>query len=175
MMLKKTIRRCVENASLSKNPTVILHQYDPISEPEDFVKEINDSGIEKYSVGNDGIIFTLANSLSKGKLLQDSLKSKKNLNFSIFLIKNIKPFNNNEFLNLIKNVHNIVCIEEHTLPGGLGSILAEVLSDNKIEKNLIRIGIDDKFINAGNNIECSKEAGLDQDSITEKVTSQLKN
>mgnify|MGYP005994453083 FL=1 len=64
---------------------------------------------------------------------------------------------------------SLICIEEHTLPGGLGSILSETITDLKINNNLVRIGVADKFINAGNNLECSKEADLDTDSIFKKI------
>ena len=173
--LKETIRDCVNNNKNLKNPTVILHQYDPINGKEDFVEDKSNSGFKKYSNGDDGIIFTLANALSKSKQLKMNIKNIKNLDFSIYLIKNIKPFNHDEFLRIINNTKNIVSIEEHTLPGGLGSVLSEVLTDKKIEKNLIRVGIDDKFINAGNNSECSKEAGLDPENIAKKVLDKLKN
>lgn len=48
------------------------------------------------------------------------------------------------FLNTIKNAKLIVTLEEHILAGGLGSIIAELLFDNKINKklDLIRMGID---------------------------------
>jgi len=57
----------------------------------------------------------------------------------VFLIKlSIK-----NFLNTIKKAKLIVSLEEHILEGGLGSIIAELLFDNKINKklNLIRMGI----------------------------------
>jgi transketolase len=47
------------------------------------------------------------------------------------------------FLNTIKKAKLIVSLEEHILEGGLGSIIAELLFDNKINKklDLIRMGI----------------------------------
>lgn len=167
--LKNTIRDCVVNSETKKGPTVILHQYDPIEGEEKYVEDKNTTGFSKYSDGDDGIIFTLANALSKAINLKDKIKEKKKLNYSIYLIKNVKPFNSKKFKEIVMNNKSLICIEEHTLPGGLGSILSETITDLKINNNLVRIGIADKFINAGNNLECSKEADLDTDSIFKKI------
>ena len=52
-------------------------------------------------------------------------------------------FSKKNFLKNIKNSNTIITIEEHILPGGLGSMIAELLFDNKKNKihNLIRMGI----------------------------------
>lgn len=52
-------------------------------------------------------------------------------------------FSKKNFLKNIKNSNTIITIEEHILAGGLGSMIAELLFDNKKNKihNLIRMGI----------------------------------
>lgn len=52
-------------------------------------------------------------------------------------------FSKKIFLKNIKNSNTIITIEEHILAGGLGSMIAELLFDNKKNKinNLIRMGI----------------------------------
>ena len=75
-------------------------------------------------------------------------------------MQRIKPFPVSKFKKIIKKTKKIIVIEEGIISGGLGSIVAEVLNDHKINKKLLRIGINDQFIEAGNKNECSMEAGI---------------
>lgn len=52
------------------------------------------------------------------------------------------PINEELFLKTIENSRIIITLEEHTLPGGLGSAVAEVLVDNRKRIFLKRIGLD---------------------------------
>ena len=57
-------------------------------------------------------------------------------------------FSKTNFLKTINNSHLIITLEEHILEGGLGSIIAEFLFDNKEnkKKDLIRMGINLKNV-----------------------------
>jgi len=52
------------------------------------------------------------------------------------------PINEELFVEAIKGVQTIVTLEEHTLPGGLGSAVCEVLADHQLMKQVKRIGMD---------------------------------
>ncbi len=52
------------------------------------------------------------------------------------------PINAEPFLDSIQAVKKIVTLEEHTLPGGLGSAVCELLSDHQVLKPVKRIGMD---------------------------------
>jgi transketolase len=51
------------------------------------------------------------------------------------------PVNGKKLSAILKKTKKIVCLEEHFLPGGLGSAVAEVLCDNGLPIPLKRIGI----------------------------------
>ncbi len=53
----------------------------------------------------------------------------------------LKPFK----MNIPDGTKEIITVEEHQLNGGLGSIVAEYLADNKINIPLTRKGIDDEY------------------------------
>ena len=71
------------------------------------------------------------------------------------------------------NSHEIlVTIEEHTLQGGFGSAVVEVLVDSSISKMpaILRVGIPDMFAEKyGSQNELLTFFGLDANSILEKV------
>ena len=62
----------------------------------------------------------------------------------------------------------VVTAEEHSVIGGLGGAVAEVLTEKAPTKQL-RIGINDVFGESGPAAELVKKYGLDADSIYEKV------
>ena len=62
----------------------------------------------------------------------------------------------------------MVTVEEHSVIGGLGSAVCDVLSEKAPTKTL-KIGINDVFGESGPAVELVKKFGLDADSIYEKV------
>ena len=68
---------------------------------------------------------------------------------------------------------HVVTIENHSIIGGLGSTVAEVLSENNTAK-MLRVGINDTFGQSGDATELVKFYGLDSQSIANKVMEFLK-
>ena len=64
----------------------------------------------------------------------------------------------------------MVSVEEHSVIGGLGSAVCDVLSE-KCPTQVMKIGINDTFGESGPAVELIKKYGLDADSIYEKVIS----
>ena len=68
----------------------------------------------------------------------------------------------------------IVTIENHNIIGGLGSAVAEVLSE-KYPVKLKRIGIRDVFVKSGTNEEMKKKFGLRAEDIACEITNFINN
>ena len=62
----------------------------------------------------------------------------------------------------------IVTAEEHSVIGGLGSAVCDVLSE-KAPTQVMKIGVNDTFGESGPALELLKKYGLDTDSIYEKI------
>ena len=62
----------------------------------------------------------------------------------------------------------MVTVEEHSVIGGLGSAICDVLSEEAPTK-VMKIGVNDVFGESGPAVELIKKYGLDADSIYEKV------
>jgi len=85
-----------------------------------------------------------------------------------------------EFLTTIKNTKTLVTLEEHTLAGGFGSYILEMLSDNELPIPVKRIGWDtshgyEKCYNYGGREAIRGEFGMDRESIAKKVMELVKN
>jgi transketolase len=80
----------------------------------------------------------------------------------------IKPLNKASIINSAVRTKAVITIEDHTIIGGLGSAVAEVLVENYPVK-MLRIGIEDKNIEAGTNEELLEKYKLSIDYICEKI------
>ena len=72
-----------------------------------------------------------------------------------------------------KETGKVVTVEEHSVIGGLGSAVCDVLSE-KCPTPVKKIGINDTFGESGPAVELVKKYGLDADSIYAKVKEFVK-
>lgn len=96
------------------------------------------------------------------KLAADGIEAK------VINIHTIKPLDNELVLAAAKETGKVVTIEEHSVIGGLGSAVCDVLAENAPTK-VMKIGINDVFGESGPAVELVKKYGLDADSIYNKV------
>lgn len=82
----------------------------------------------------------------------------------------IKPLDKDLLLERLVGKKTVVTIENHSVTGGLGSAVAEVVADNGLAVPLTRIGVDERFGQVGTPDFLQTEFGL----TTEKILAQLK-
>ncbi len=81
----------------------------------------------------------------------------------------IKPLDEGMLEVMARRFKKLVTVEENTLEGGFGSAVLEFLEKKKIKKEVLRIGIPDKFIEHGSRSELLSEIGLTKEGISEKI------
>ena len=67
-----------------------------------------------------------------------------------------------------KETKQLITVEEHSICGGLGSAVAEVISEECPTK-LTRIGVEDVFGESGPAVELIHKYGLDAEGIYAKI------
>ncbi|MCR5703541.1 MAG: transketolase family protein [Eubacterium sp.] len=87
-------------------------------------------------------------------------------------IHTIKPLDEEIILNSAKKTGKVVTVEEHSVIGGLGSAVCDVLSE-KMPTSVKKIGVNDVFGHSGPALELLKEFGLDGDGIYKSVKEYL--
>lgn len=65
-------------------------------------------------------------------------------NATVWSVPIIKPFDVSQLLEQIKDKDFLVTFEEHSVYGGLGGLVAEIVSEN-IPVRVIKIGVEDRF------------------------------
>lgn len=83
-------------------------------------------------------------------------------------LASIKPIDKDLILDCADRCQQIVTIEEHNIIGGLGSAVAEIVSENH-PVPVLRIGVEDRFGQSGSGVELLHAYGLDSESIAKKV------
>ena len=143
----------------------------PIIYDEEFVKGNN----IKFEIGK-GIQIgngTDASIIATGVTVQEALKAKENLekegiNIRVIDMHTIKSIDKELIIKCAKETTKIITIEDHSIYGGLGSSVCEVLSENYPAK-VIRMGIKDTFGESGKAEELMRHFKIDCNSIVEVV------
>ncbi|HCL56743.1 MAG TPA: transketolase [Spirochaetia bacterium] len=100
-------------------------------------------------------------------MVQELLKSK-NIFASVIHLSSIKPLDEKTLLQSVQKAKLVVVCEEHSIIGGLGSAVAECLSE-KSPKKITRIGIPDVFGQSGKSDELFDYYGININKIVEKI------
>ncbi len=85
----------------------------------------------------------------------------------------IKPFDEEAVIKAAEKTGKIVTVEEHSIIGGLGSAVCDVVAE-KAPAKVMKIGINDVFGESGPAVQLIQKYGLDSDSIYEKVKAFVK-
>ena len=96
------------------------------------------------------------------KLAADGIDAK------VINIHTIKPLDEDLVVAAAKETGKVVTVEEHSVIGGLGSAVCDVLAE-KAPTKVMKIGINDTFGESGPAVELLKKYGLDTESIYEKI------
>ena len=117
--------------------------------------------------GKDGTIFATGDVVSECLEAQDVLKEM-GIDVRVCDMYSIKPIDKELIIKSAKETNMLFSVEDHSIVGGLGSAIAEVLTTN-CPKKLTRIGINDTFGKSGRPEDLLKYFGIDQEAIVEKV------
>ena len=116
---------------------------------------------------------TDATVIGTGAVVAEAIKAKEELekqgiNIRVVDIHTIKPIDRELIVRCAKETKKIITIEDHSVIGGLGSTVCEVLSEEYPSK-VIRMGVKDTFGKSGKAEELLTYFGLDSRAIVEKV------
>lgn len=139
------------------------------------VPVINSNPDYKFEIGK-GIILREGKDVTiaaTGLCVWEAIKAaelleKDGINARVINIHTIKPLDEELIIESARKTGKVVTVEEHSVIGGLGSAVAEVLGE-KMPTAILRIGIKDVFGESGPAPELIKKYGLDADSIYKEI------
>lgn len=139
------------------------------------VEVINDKPDYKFELGK-GVLLKEGSDITiiaTGLCVAESLKAAENLlkdgiKATVINIHTIKPIDEEIIIDAAKNTKKVVTVEEHSVIGGLGSAVCDVLSA-KYPVPVRKIGINDVFGESGSASKLIEKYGLDSNGIYNKV------
>lgn len=122
--------------------------------------------------GKDITIITNGETLVEVLECAENLKSA-GIDAEVISVPVIKPIDSETIINSAKKTNRIFTVENHSVIGGLGSAVCEVLSE-KYPVKVTRIGTKDEFGQSGNAKELMSYYGLNAEKLTEQILGQIK-
>lgn len=102
--------------------------------------------------------------------------TQKGFSVRVVSMHTIKPFDSDIVISSAKKTRAIFSLEEHSIVGGLGSAVSEVLAENSINTKFKRLGVSDRFTKAIGNQEFMRKANnLSVDQIADTILRFIKN
>lgn len=141
----------------------------------------NDKETYKFELGK-GIELVGGNDvaiIATGLMVYEAIKAAEELkadgiNARVINIHTIKPLDKDIVIKAAKETGLIVTCEEHSVIGGLGSAVAEVVTEACPVK-VVKIGVNDVFGHSGPAVDLLKEFGLSCDNIVKTVKEAVAN
>ncbi len=122
--------------------------------------------------GKDVTIVTNGETLAEVIECADILE-KSGIEAQIIHLPVVKPLDNDIILEGAEETGFVVTVENHSIIGGLGSAVCEVLSENK-PTSVYRIGINDEFGQSGEQRKLVEFYGLSSEKLAQKIEKKLK-
>lgn len=113
--------------------------------------------------GKDATVIATGVTVIEALKAQEELKGK-NINIRVIDMHTIKPIDKEIIIKAAKETEKIITIEDHSVIGGLGSAVMEVLSEN-YPKKVMRLGIHDTFGESGKAELLMKKYGITSENI----------
>ena len=143
------------------------------------VSRVNDEANYNFVIGK-GITLAEGNDvaiIATGIMVEAALEAKgelakEGINARVINIHTIKPIDEELIIKAAKETGVIVTAEEHSIIGGLGSAVAEVVSEN-CPVPVLRVGVKDTFGESGKPNELLEKYGLTSNDIVNKVKKAL--
>ncbi|MDR1179793.1 MAG: transketolase family protein [Spirochaetales bacterium] len=165
--------RAVEAAFLHKGPVYLRMHRNELPETSDYAK--NRFEIGKGIVLRDGKDVTLIATgfmVHRALAAADTLASQ-GISARVVNIHTIKPIDKDLIVKCASETRGIVTAEEHSITGGLGSAVAEVLAANR-PAPVAFVGVENTFTETGDYESLLEKYGLTAHNIVEKAKKIVK-
>ena len=152
---------------ISREKDIIFHteEYHFVLDKAEVLTRNQNSQVAIFATGA-----MVSRSLQTGKILE-----KKGIISTIINVHTIKPIDKTTIITLTKETEVFVTVEDHNIIGGLGTTIADVLSEFKNSVVLLKIGVNDSYGDSGSVQDLYEKYGLTPEKIAIKIESFVKN
>lgn len=139
----------------------------PILHEEDY--QFEPGKIDVLQTGDDVTIAAVGSTVYEAVAAAQELKTL-SIDAEVLNISSIRPLNKQRIIESLQKTKRVITVEEHSLHGGLGSLVAEIIADEGLEIQYTRLGIPEgQFSKAGPRSEIRAHYGIDKNGIVDAV------
>lgn len=121
----------------------------------------------QFGDGADATVFATGICVSEALKAMEILKEK-NINIRVVDMFSLKPIDRDIIIRSAEDTKNLISVEDHSVIGGLGSMIADVLSEEHPAK-LVKMGVKDRFGESGKATVLMEKFEIDSTAIVKKV------
>ena len=113
-----------------------------------------------------------------GHAVEEAIKDverQNNASIAHYDMRFLKPLDTNLITEVAQKFRILVTVEDGTINGGLGSAVLECLNDIKLQRQVIRIGVKDQFVEHGSTAELYQALGMDKQGIARTLSEALQS
>lgn len=143
----------------------------PMDEP---VHQLPLGKAEVLQQGSRVTLLAIGSMVAVAQQTAEKLKAELGITATVVNARFAKPLDEAVIVDCVQRRDLVVTMEEHMLAGGFGSAVLELLNQHGADtSNILRIGIGDTFVSHGKTDLLKQLAGLDADSVVEKIRQRL--
>jgi transketolase len=129
--------------------------------------------VDVLTQGDDISIIAVGSVVCEAFFAGQELKNH-SISAEVLNISSIRPLDKEQIISSITKTKKVVTVEEHSINGGVGSLVSEIIAEKGIPATLTRLGIEDgNFAKAGPRAEIRAYHKIDTNGIVETVKKML--
>lgn len=123
-------------------------------------------------VGDGDVLLVALGTIADEAVRAQDLLAARGINVRVAIATCIAPAPAAHLLELLSEARSVVTLEDHVLPGGLGSQVAEVIAEGGLGCRLQRIGIEETHSSTvGSEAFLRRRAGIDAETVAARLAS----
>jgi 1-deoxy-D-xylulose-5-phosphate synthase len=123
---------------------------------------------EKLRDGSDGVICAIGTGVPAALAAAAQL-SAAGIEVAVVDARFVKPLDGDLLLVEARRCGRVVTLEENVLMGGFGSAVLECLAENAVSLPVLRLGLPDRFVEQGSQLELRARLRIDAEGVAEQV------
>ena len=161
----------IKYAAVHKGPVYIRLARTSVKNIFDEKYEFNPEKAVKIKAGKDLSVITNGETLAEVMEASNILETS-GIDIEIIHCPTVKPIDKDTIIESAKKTKFVITVENHSIIGGLGSAVCEVLSEN-LPTKVIRIGLNDEFGQSGEQRALMDFYGLTGEKIAQRIIKEV--
>jgi len=155
-----------------KGPVYIRINRNDLAVVSDPNAEYHIGKMTKVVEGTDAVVFATGVMVQQSMAAAELLKAE-GVSVRVVNVSTIKPLDKDALLGYCEGVKGVVTAEEHSVIGGLGSVVCQALSKSRLPVEML--GVDDRYGTSAENYGILlKHYGLEPEDVAKKVRDVLR-